>query len=162
MPHIHDQIDFTATAYIVCGGYVLLRRHEKLGIWIGVGGHIELDEEPNEAVIREAREEVGLDITLVSSKDNNGKLDLIDNTFERNNVRELIPPEFLNIHNVTPDHRHIDLVYFATSRTYDILPENNDDEWEWLSNEGIEKMRQYLPYTGYWYSKKALAFMQGI
>jgi 8-oxo-dGTP pyrophosphatase MutT (NUDIX family) len=38
--------------------------HDKYKIWAHVGGHIELDEDPNEAVLREIKEEVGLDVKL--------------------------------------------------------------------------------------------------
>ncbi|HBQ50415.1 hypothetical protein A3B42_02065 [Candidatus Daviesbacteria bacterium RIFCSPLOWO2_01_FULL_38_10] len=54
---------FAATAYIVSKidgeVKVLLHKHKKLGIWIGVGGHVEKEENPKQAVIREAKEEYG-------------------------------------------------------------------------------------------------------
>ncbi len=57
MAHIHEKIDFTASVYIVFKNKVLLHKHKKLGIWLQPGGHIELDEDPNEAALREAKEE---------------------------------------------------------------------------------------------------------
>lgn len=53
MPHIHEKIDFTVQAFVVHKNKVLLRKHDKHGVWVGVGGHIELDENPNEAILRE-------------------------------------------------------------------------------------------------------------
>jgi 8-oxo-dGTP diphosphatase len=41
-------------------GKVLLIRHRKLGIYLYPGGHVEKDETPVEAVIREFEEETGL------------------------------------------------------------------------------------------------------
>lgn len=106
MPHLHEKIDFTASAYIVHKNAVLLRKHDKYDAWLDVGGHIEADEDPNQAVLREVKEEVGLDVTLVGVAkqfdDSEGEI-------------ELIPPRFLNRHHINPTHEHIDLVYFARS-----------------------------------------------
>lgn len=45
-----------------------MRRHDKYKIWLGVGGHIELDEDPNQAALREVKEEVGLAVSYKSNK----------------------------------------------------------------------------------------------
>ncbi len=50
------------------GRYLMLHRIKKAhdvneGKWIGVGGHFEADESPDECVIREVREETGLTLT---------------------------------------------------------------------------------------------------
>ncbi|MEK6846674.1 MAG: NUDIX domain-containing protein [Nanoarchaeota archaeon] len=131
MPHIHDKIDFTAEAFIVHKNKVLLRKHDKYKIWLSVGGHIELDEEPNEAVIREVKEEVGLTIELF----NKSPYPLI----ERNQYKELIPPEFLNIHKINDTHKHISLVYFAKSNTTEIVQseEEKSDECKWFTKEEL-------------------------
>lgn len=66
MPHIHTepgQHDLTSSAYIIrIDGpepVVLLHRHKKLGIYMQFGGHVELDEDPWQSIIREIREETG-------------------------------------------------------------------------------------------------------
>ena len=41
-------------------GRALLLHHAKLGLWVQPGGHVEGDESPEEAALREAREESGL------------------------------------------------------------------------------------------------------
>ena len=64
MSHIHDLINFTVEVFIVYQNKVLLRLHDKYNLWLSVGCHIELDEDPNQAAIREVKEEVGLDIVL--------------------------------------------------------------------------------------------------
>ncbi len=67
MPHIHDKIDFTVEVFIVYKDTVLLRKHNKYRYWLSVSGHIELNEDPNHAALREVKEEVGLDIILDNS-----------------------------------------------------------------------------------------------
>ncbi len=51
---------FTASALIIDEGKVLSVYHKKLGVWLYPGGHIEADENPEEALFREVREETGL------------------------------------------------------------------------------------------------------
>ena len=57
---------FTATGFLVRDGKVLLVNHRKLKRWLPVGGHIEAGEDPTQALRREVREEVGLDIEIVA------------------------------------------------------------------------------------------------
>jgi ADP-ribose pyrophosphatase YjhB (NUDIX family) len=144
MPHIHEKIDFTASAYIVHAGKVLLRKHEKYHAWLDVGGHIELDEDPNQAVLREIKEEVGLDAVLV------GKAPIFK---KPDGETELIPPRFLNRHNATLPHEHVDLVYFATVTNTDIVENEREKspEIKWFTKEELldpsleiwERVRHY-------------------
>src|SRR5262249_52059212 len=83
MAHIHEKIDFTSEVFIVHDNKVLLRFHDKYDIWLSVGGHIEQDEDPNEAAVREVKEEVGLDIELW---DGSRLFDTVDSN------QQLIPP----------------------------------------------------------------------
>ncbi len=132
MSHIHEKIDFTTCAYVVYKDKVLLRKHEKYHIWLGPGGHIDLEEDPNQAVVREAKEEVGLDIKLwegtLRHKEDFGP------------HQQLIPPVSLNRHRINETHEHIDLVYFARSDTDKVIPENPTDEWRWLKKEELDSL----------------------
>ena len=49
-------------------GKVLLHLHRKLGMWLPPGGHIEKDELPDEAAVREVLEETGVKVELVGEK----------------------------------------------------------------------------------------------
>ena len=130
MAHIHEKIDFTASVLIVYKNKVLLRKHEKYNIWLGPGGHIELDEDPNETAVKEAKEEVGLDVTLW---DGNRK-------FNQNNGphKHLIPPVGLHRHNISSTHEHIDHVYFGTSTTDKVVLESPTDEVRWFTKEELD------------------------
>jgi len=102
MSHIHEKIDFTASVYIVNGDSVFLHLHQKTGRWLPVGGHIELDEDPNQAALREAKEESGLDIELVGEPADTGNARA---------EKELLPPRFMNRHffSANGTHEHVDL-----------------------------------------------------
>jgi ADP-ribose pyrophosphatase YjhB (NUDIX family) len=150
MPHIHDQIDFTSEVFIVYKNKILLRKHDKLGIWLSVGGHIELNEDPNQAALREVKEEVGLDITL----DNSLKPDIASN----DHYQELIPPYYLNFHNITPEHKHITFVYFAKSKTdkiNEMVEEEKSEQIKWFTKGEIEQNTEILENIKY-YSLRAL------
>lgn len=58
---------FTATGYVVdvAQTRILLVLHRELGLWLAPGGHLEADELPHEAAVREVREETGIDARLV-------------------------------------------------------------------------------------------------
>lgn len=133
MPHIHDKIDFTVEVFIVHNNKVLLRKHDKLGIWLSVGGHIELDEDPNQAAVREVKEEVGLDITLLTN--------LRPNSEKTPGYTELIPPYFLNMQQNTPTHKHVTLVYIATAKTDKIIQPDTHEKSEciWLTKDELVK-----------------------
>jgi ADP-ribose pyrophosphatase YjhB (NUDIX family) len=68
MPHIHEKIDFVSDVFIVNNNSVLLRKHDKYKIWLPPGGHVELDEDMEEAALREVQEEVGLAVVLVGER----------------------------------------------------------------------------------------------
>jgi len=134
MAHIHELIDWTAGVYIVHNNKVLIRKHDKYKIWIHVGGHVELDEDPIEAAIRECKEEVGLDIKIFDAGERP------PNMLESD--KYLPNPAHMNIHHLAGmdnDHRHIDLLYYATSDSDVVVPENDSDEWLWLNADEIRE-----------------------
>jgi 8-oxo-dGTP pyrophosphatase MutT (NUDIX family) len=49
--------DFTVAVFVVHAGRVLLHPHVKSGLWLPPGGHIEPNELPDEAALREVEEE---------------------------------------------------------------------------------------------------------
>lgn len=133
MPHIHEKIDFTVEVFIVHKNKVLLRMHDKFKIWLSVGGHIELDEDPVEAAIREVKEEVGLDVKIVGEVP----------AFDDDNYSYLAVPRYLGKHKVNDVHDHIVLVYFATSDTDQIAEANSDhekSETKWVTKEDLATM----------------------
>ena len=132
MAHLHEKIDFTTSVYIVREGKVLLHKHKKLGILLPPGGHIELNEDPNQAALREAKEESGLDIELVG----NPSL----STQPNDGSQDLIPPMFINRHHFNETHEHVDLIYFGRVVDGEVKSEEGGGEIGWFSKEEVQKM----------------------
>lgn len=157
MAHIHTlpgQIDGTADAFIVDTETktVLLRMHEKYNMWIHVGGHIELDETPEQAVLREVKEEVGLEIALWRDYAH-------DETFPRGySQTPVLPPYHMNIHDVDETHRHLSYIYYAKAITKDIVESENEKSGgvKWWTKEELENTKEVRPET-VWYALDALS-----
>lgn len=154
MAHIHTdpgQIDFTVGVFVVhaASRRVLMRYHDKYDMWLVPGGHIELDETPDAACIREVKEEVGLDIKLHPGRKHE------DESHDR---LALIQPEYMDIHPISPDHRHISMIYFATSEMMDTLePENHEKSrgLRWMTKEEVMEHQDIAPMIKF-YALEAL------
>jgi 8-oxo-dGTP pyrophosphatase MutT (NUDIX family) len=144
MSHIHEKIDWTVTVFIVHKDTVLLRMHDKYRKILGVGGHVELDEDPLAAAKRECLEEVGLVIHIPGEDAEQRFFD------DRWKLRTLPRPAHMNIHHISDTHQHIDIVYYATCESTDVIPEHPDDTWEWLTKEEIEKRDDILADIKYY------------
>ncbi len=149
MPHIHEKIDFTTSVYIVNGDAVLLRKHDKYKVWLPPGGHIELDEDPATAAIREAKEEVGLDISLIGE---------VPQMSEGEGYRELLPPRFMNIHSINDTHQHLDLIYIATAPHRDAVQGETEvsEEIRWFTRDELDDPAYGIKETIRHYAKAAL------
>lgn len=55
-----DPVHVTASAIVTGSRGTVLHRHKRLGLWLQPGGHIDRDETPWDAAVRETREETGL------------------------------------------------------------------------------------------------------
>jgi 8-oxo-dGTP pyrophosphatase MutT (NUDIX family) len=101
--------DFTVAVLVVRDGRILLHWHAKLGRWLPPGGHIEPDELPDEAAVREVMEETGVEAVLVSSPLNPDDLP--------GQPRQLARPLGIQLADIGPGHQHIDLIYLARGET---------------------------------------------
>ena len=61
---------FTATGFVCFEGLVALHWHSKVKAWLPPGGHIMNNEDPEQAVIREIKEELGIDVVVLSDPSN--------------------------------------------------------------------------------------------
>jgi 8-oxo-dGTP pyrophosphatase MutT (NUDIX family) len=143
VPHIHDedgQYDFTVSGYIVHDNRTLLIRHKKLPIWGPASGHIELHQNPIEALYMEIREEAG-----IQRED----LELIETHAESKSFRretsigkasQYIPIPFdIDEHQYGDlPHNHVDFGYILTSTTDVVIPEQGESqEYKWFSADEL-------------------------
>jgi len=145
--------DFVATVFIVHDNKVLLVFHKKLQKWLPPGGHIDENELPEDTAIREAKEETGLDIEIVSEKD-----EIISNT------KQLCRPEFVQLEDIekTEDevHQHIDLFYLAKLKTHEIKMSKESEDIEWFSLEDLEK--EDIPEEVRYHAKRMIEKMNNL
>lgn len=107
---------FTASCFILDGaGRLLLHHHRRLDRWLQMGGHVEDDETPEAAALREGAEESGLDDLAIAG----GIFDL-------------------DIHQIPatdehPEHAHFDIRYLARTSHPETIAldreESNDLAW---------------------------------
>jgi 8-oxo-dGTP pyrophosphatase MutT (NUDIX family) len=150
MAHIHYQIDFTAAIFVVRGDKVLMVHHRNLNQWLPLGGHIELDEDPEQAALREAREESGLEVELLGERP----------PVSGHGTRALPTPRFLDIHRITATHRHVGLIFWARPKSGRIkLAPAEHHAIRWCSRRDLENLVPVLSPAVKWYCLQALAEM---
>jgi 8-oxo-dGTP pyrophosphatase MutT (NUDIX family) len=139
---------FTVAVFVVWEGRVLLHRHHKLGMWLPPGGHIEEDELPDEAAVREVWEETGVRVELVGEK----REDIVDPV-------QLHRPAGVQLENIGPEHQHIDLIYFAKPfGSAEIRDEFADEKVGWYGPEDWDGMRVNAEVRGW--CERALAALR--
>lgn len=122
----------TATVYVINNGSVLLHQHKKYKTWFPLGGHIEEDEFPHEAAIREVKEESGFDIELVDTE--------IAPSIELASVKR-IPAPFCLLHEGNGrDENFFDFIYIAeTNETIHHPTSGESKEFKWFSYEELKE-----------------------
>lgn len=130
---------FTVAVFVVREGGVLLHLHRKLGMWLPPGGHIEENELPDEAAVREVYEETGLEVELVGER----REDVADPV-------QLHRPAGVQLENIGPGHQHIDLIYFAKlSGSAEIREDFSEDRVGWYGPEDWDAMRVNAEVRGW-------------
>jgi len=143
--------DFVVAGYIVKGGKVLLVDHKKLGKWLPIGGHIEPKETPDQAMIREAKEEAGLDVEIVSERYPNDDPD----------VKMLSRPNHVQLERIVErkggEHQHIDFVYVCRIR--ERKGSKGSGKCRWFSKEELETNSK-VPNNVKFFAKKAIGKLE--
>ncbi|MBM3822314.1 MAG: NUDIX domain-containing protein [Verrucomicrobia bacterium] len=147
MPHLHDKIDFTVALFIVDRGRVLLVHHRRLDRWLPLGGHVELDEDPEQAALREGREESGLEIELVGERP----------PTTSPGTRALIAPRFLDIHRISETHEHVGMIYWARPVSGNLRrAEAEHHDLRWCAAEDLDHLTPPVSSAVRWYALQAL------
>ncbi|HEY5910388.1 MAG TPA: NUDIX domain-containing protein [Verrucomicrobiae bacterium] len=152
MPHIHEKIDFAVAIFVVHAHRVLLVHHRALNHWLPVGGHIELDEDPETAALREVKEESGLEVELLGERP----------PTTGPGTRALLAPRFLDLHRITDTHQHIGMIYWArpTNGTLTLAAAEHHDI-RWCLSEELDALRPAMSDAVKWYCRRALAEIGG-
>lgn len=105
--------------------------HKKLGMWLPVGGHIDCDELPEKAALREVKEESGLDVEIYNP----------DKQADMGDAQQLLRPMHILLEDIGKDHQHIDFIYYAKANTLEISSEDGEtDDLKWFSKNEIKKL----------------------
>ncbi|MFA5190308.1 MAG: NUDIX domain-containing protein [Verrucomicrobiia bacterium] len=152
MAHIHEKIDFTVAIFVVHGRKLLLVHHRNLDRWLPLGGHIELDEDPEAAALREAKEESGLDVELLGNR---------PPTTEQGS-RALIAPRFLDIHRINDTHEHVGMLYWARPLNGQLkLAAAEHHDIRWCSTTDLDTLQPPMSGAVKWYCRKAIEEIDG-
>lgn len=147
MPHINEKIDFTVGAFIVYQSKVLLIFHKALKKWLPIGGHIELDEDPEEGLLREIKEECGLDVEVVADKPD----------ITSAGTKFLPTPSYMDIHEISDTHRHVGMIYFARAKDDKVvLAKDEHDDIRWFNRGDLDMKEFNLSGAIQFYCKQAL------
>ena len=136
---MEKELEFTATVYIVKDDKFLFHYHRKYAKWLPPGGHLEPNEPPHIAALREVREEVGLEIEFIAQPE-----------FKiRTGGAEESPRPFLCLLEDVPAigpkiaHQHYDFTYLAKLAPNQVVILSEDLKWlsvmeiEALVNQGM-------------------------
>ncbi len=153
MAHIHDKIDFAVGALIVHDGRVCLVHHRELDCWLIPGGHVELNEDTDEALFREIEEETGLtpnDLEILAEHPDVPQ----DETFPS---KVLFAPRWMNIHPINAHHRHLVFEYVLKSKNDNLrLAGGEHHEIRWFSLDELRDPKYQIPREIRWYAEEAI------
>jgi 8-oxo-dGTP pyrophosphatase MutT (NUDIX family) len=128
---------FVATCYVVVDGAVALHHHDRLGLVLPPGGHVDRDELPHETAVRETVEETGLEPRLLTDHDES----VTSPTVEPLPTPRHLLLEDINVCDGAVGHQHIDHVYYGVADSRDIEPVGDDEAppavWDWYDADDL-------------------------
>ncbi len=139
MAHIHEHYDFTVSAYVLhpTQPKIALHFHKNLFKWLQFGGHVELDEDPAQALTHELLEEAGF-----SPKDYE-IMQTLDQPHPRGS-KTLNLPFHYEVHSFTDtEHNHIDMQYLVRAKTDRFKPQDGESKTiAWFTLDEIKKIHK--------------------
>lgn len=132
------QNHFTATGIVFNSeNKILMVHHNKLQVWLPPGGHIDENELPDDAVIREIFEETGVNAKVISLKRELGFID---------SCRELETPFAILLEDIEGNgtHNHIDMVYLCRALSEELKPQDAEVHGiGWFTYDEIKQLTTY-------------------
>lgn len=132
------KIELTTAAIVFDRDKILLIKRTKepwSGLWHFPGGHVDEDEIPQDAVIRELKEETGLDAEIVGDEVAKGNFKRL-----KNSIGMFFYPVL--------DHFHLSFLFHCKVHDKEIKPDENlpfEGIVEWVNPEKVE----ISPYVRY-------------
>ena len=121
--------DLVVEGCVINGGKILLIQHKKLDLWLPVGGHIEQNETPDEALLREIKEETGINVEILNQS---------DIPLNGNIKKNLKTPFYVNVHSVG-DHNHCCFFYLCKALNPEKLQINSESKnFGWFSKDDLD------------------------
>ena len=119
---------FTATGFVVYEDATLLHWHPKVKMWLPPGGHIEANEDPVQAVLREVEEETGVKAVVVPT----------GTPINLDYPEQVHAPFTIEIEDIDDPvqgwHQHIDMIYFCRPLG---IPRAINEGWVWVSRDEL-------------------------
>ncbi len=157
MTHTSKLLDYTVNCFIVKDNKVLFIYNPQYGMWLAPGGHIDPDENFEDAIYREIEEETGIkkgELALIDPRNTLPKEDIFS---DHEGARSLISPTFTDIHPAGKGHMHIAFRFFLTTKAE---VRGSVDEFvtkhKWLSESDFESKEYNLKKAVKFYAKYAL------
>lgn len=94
---------YAATTFVYRDGRFAIHWHEKVKKWLPPGGHIEENELPHDAAIREVKEELGIGAVLVTGNQKDYKISSVP------------LPLAIIVEEIDEFHNHVDFIYVAVA-----------------------------------------------
>jgi len=143
--------DLVVAGYLIHDNKVLLVHHKKLDKWLPPGGHIHENETPNEAIKREFKEELNLDVEILNRN---------DIPREGNITEQLAVPFYVNVHNVG-DHEHCCFFYLCKPKNPESLKLNKSElkDFKWFPPKQLDQ--DHIPADVRNIAKKAFGVLTG-
>ncbi len=115
--------ELAATTFVYKGGRFAIHWHKKVSKWLPPGGHVEEDELPHHAAVREVLEELGIPCKLVTGCQPDLGI-------------ETVPlPISILVENIDESHKHVDMIYVATTDRDEL-----SEGFSWVTVEEAERM----------------------
>lgn len=143
MGHLHTkpgQHDYTVGAYVIRldkdEPRALLHLHKKMNKLLPIGGHIELDETPWQAVAREVKEESGYLLSQTKVLQPKQRIQSLSDI--------IIHPQPVAVtdQDVSSEHFHTDLAYAFTVRSdpAKVADEGESTDFRWLTKHELDNL----------------------